>query len=240
MPKTSHTTQTYENLLNAIDAKGLSITEAKAGKVIIDQPSLKATLIGPGKSYEELNDWSAVLSLKYQNRTFLFEGDASSQAEGDMLLSSVVPVPKADVLKVAHHGSSSSTSEGFLKMVSPSIAVISVGASNDYGHPAQSTLDRLTSAGAKVYRTDENGTIVISTDGTTLTVAPEHQSSGSTATSAQGTATDPSNITVYIAKTGEKYHVDGCRYLSESKILISLKDAKARGYGPCSVCRPPT
>jgi competence protein ComEC len=172
MPRTSHTTQTYENLLNAIDAKGLTVTEAKAGEVIIDQPSLKATFIGPVKAtYEDLNDWSAVLSLQYRDRTFLFEGDASSKAEGDMLAAKVVP--DADVLKVGHHGSSTSTGTAFLQAVTPAVAIISVGAGNSYGHPAQSTLDRLTSAGAKVYRTDRNGTVVVTTDGSTLEVAPE-------------------------------------------------------------------
>jgi competence protein ComEC len=242
MPWTSHTTQTYENLLNAIDAKGPTVTEAKAGKVIIDQPGLKATFIGPVKAtYEDLNDWSAVLSLKYRDRTFLFEGDASSRAEGDMLAAKVVP--DADVLKVGHHGSSSSTSSGFLKVVSPSTAIISVGAGNDYGHPAQSTLDRLASAGAKVYRTDKNGTISVSTDGSALDVAPERQGSDSTAvapaTPAQGATTDPSKITVYVTKTGDKYHLDGCRLLSQSKVPISLQEAKAKGYEPCGICHPP-
>jgi competence protein ComEC len=242
MPKTSHTTQTYENLLLAIQAKGLTITEAKAGTVIIDRENLKASLIGPVKSYSDLNDWSPILVLKYGSRVFVFPGDGSTTSEGDLLAAKTAP--NADVLKVGHHGSSTSTGQAFLDALTPSVAVISVGSGNTYGHPTQTTLNRLTAVGAKIYRTDKNGTITVTTDGSTLEVTVEHQEAGPTGVAAppptQGAATDPSKITVYITKTGEKYHTSGCRYLSSSKIPISLKDAKARGYGPCSVCKPPT
>jgi competence protein ComEC len=161
-----------------------------------------------------------------------------------MLASSVIPVPKADVLKVAHHGSSSSTSEGFLKVVSPTVAVISVGAGNDYGHPAKVTLDRLAAVGAKVYRTDQGGTIAATTDGSTLSVTTEREAASSNtpapASPSKGSTPAPVKVTVYITKTGEKYHFDGCRSLSQSKIPISLEDAKAKGYGPCGICHPPT
>jgi beta-lactamase superfamily II metal-dependent hydrolase len=245
MPRTSHTTQTYEDLLNAIDAKNLTITEAKAGKAIIDGGVSQARFIGPAQTYEDLNDWSAVLSLKYGDRTFLFEGDASTKAEDAMLVSSVVPVPDADVLKVGHHGSSSSTGEGFLDIVTPSVAVISVGAGNDYGHPAKAALDRLAAAGARVYRTDQDGTVTVTTDGTTLTVTTERQAtSSSTATSAatpaQGATPAPEKVIVYITNTGEKYHLEGCRSLSKSKIPVTLEEAKAKGLGPCGICHPPT
>lgn len=187
MPRTSHTTQTYENLLDAIAAKDRAVTEAKAGKVIIDEENLKACLISPGKTFEELNDMSAVLALKYGDRTFVFEGDAGEEAEAAMTLSSSVQLPKADVLKVAHHGSASSSTKTFLELVSPSIAVISVGADNDYGHPTRDAIDRLVAIGAKVYRTDQHGTITVTTDGTTLDVkterdpaAGDHRSTGTT------------------------------------------------------------
>jgi beta-lactamase superfamily II metal-dependent hydrolase len=108
MPRTSHTTQAYEDLLNAIDAKGLTVTEAKAGTVLIDQADLKAAFIGPVKmTYEDLNDWSAVLSLKYGSKTFLFEGDASTTAEADMLVTGTVPDardPEAEIAKLRERG----------------------------------------------------------------------------------------------------------------------------------------
>lgn len=178
MPRSGYTTVAYENLLEAIDAKGLKVTEAKAGLSIFNLPDmeLRANFIGPGKSYEEINDISAVVGLRYGDRTFLFAGDAGEEAETSMTLSSSVQLPKADVLKVGHHGSATSTSAAFLEIVSPSVAVISVGAGNDYGHPAQSTLDRLTRAKATVYRTDVDGTIVISTDGSKMDVSTSKKS----------------------------------------------------------------
>jgi competence protein ComEC len=173
MPRTSHTTQTYENLLLAIHAKGLTIAGAEAGTVLIDRENLKASFIGPVKSYPELNDWSPVLVLKYDTKTFVFAGDASTTAEADMLAAETVP--DADVLKVGHHGSSTSTGRAFLRAVTPEVAVISVGEGNSYGHPAQATLDRLSAAGATVYRTDTNGTVIVSTDGKALSVSMERQ-----------------------------------------------------------------
>ena len=137
MPKTAHTSQTYEDPLTTIVDKGLSITEAKAGKVLFDLDDLHAALIGPGRIYDDLNDMSTVLSLRYGDKTFLFMGDASTKAESAMLISSAVPLPDSDVLKVGHHGSSASTGTYFLNAVTPSIAVISVGYGKAYGHPAQ-------------------------------------------------------------------------------------------------------
>lgn len=117
-----------------------------------------------------------MLALTYGDKTFLFESDAENEAEEAMTLNSSVQVPDADVLKVAHHGSSSSTTKTFLELVSPEIAVISVGAGNSYGHPTEATLDRLETEGAEIYRTDENGAVTITTDGTALTVKTEKES----------------------------------------------------------------
>lgn len=176
MPRTSHTTQTYENLLNALVDKGLTVTEAKAGKVIVDKPNLRAWLVGPARDFESLNDMSVVLALKYGDITILFEGDAEAEAEATMTHSSSVQLPNADVLKVAHHGSSTSSTEDFLDIVSPNIAVISCGTGNDYGHPAEETLKRLAAVGAEVYRTDQHGMVTVTTDGTTLEVVAERLS----------------------------------------------------------------
>ncbi|MGE5579238.1 MAG: ComEC/Rec2 family competence protein [Bacillota bacterium] len=242
MPRTSHTTQTYEDLLDTLVDKDLTVTEARAGKVIIDKPSLRAWLVGPVRDFEDLNDMSAVLALKYGEITFLFEGDAEAEAEGAMALSSSVQLPEVDVLKVAHHGSSSSSTADFLAVVSPTVAVISCGAGNAYGHPTEEALVRLASVGAKIYRTDQNGTITVTTDGSTLGVEPEKEPAPVAAAPVVPVTptTSQSDVTVYITKTGEKYHRDGCRYLRQSKIPVSLKDAKANGFDPCSVCKPPT
>jgi competence protein ComEC len=170
MPRASHTTQTYENLLIAIKNKGLTVVEARAGRSILEAGNLRAYFMSPTTaSYDDLNDWSAVLKLQYGTTSFLFAGDAGTKPEGEMLLSSARQ-PKAHVLKVAHHGSAHATGAEFLKAVSPKYAVISVGSGNPYGYPVKATLDRLVAQKVKVYRTDVHGSVVITSDGQTLSV----------------------------------------------------------------------
>ena len=154
---------------------------------------------------------------------------------------------KADVLKVGHHGSRTSSTAAFLKLVAPKYAVISVGKGNSYGHPTQEALDRLGSVGATIYRTDESGTIVCESDGETITfktlgssVQPRAPSSAPAAVSAAvPSQSNNQGVTVYGTKTGAKYHVDSCKSLSKSKIQMTLSDAKSKGLTPCSICKPP-
>lgn len=113
MPRTGHTTQTYEDLLLAIDAKHHSVTEGKAGKVILEKPGLKVYFCGPVKSHEDLNDWSAVVAITHGTTTFLFMGNATCMAESDMLARQAIP--DCDVIKLDHHGSSASTASALLR-----------------------------------------------------------------------------------------------------------------------------
>ena len=245
MPKASSNTQTFEDLLLAIKNKGIAVSTAKAGVSILDSPDLKITLLAPNSSqYKDLNNYSVVLKLIYRNTSFLFMGDAEEISENEIMDDVDV-----DVLKAGHHGSSSSTSTTFLHRVSPIYAIISAGEGNTYGHPAQGTLEKLNAAGVEIYRTDLNGTITISTDGDGYDIKTKKTASASepkaTATNTpSSTLTQPimqsDNTTVYVTKSGKKYHVDGCHYLKSSKIAISLSDAKAKGYEPCSACNPPT
>ncbi len=169
MPRVTTTTESFESVLRSLKAKGLKITPVKAGLTILDQNALKISFVAPCRSgYEDLNNWSAVLKVRYGSTSFLLTGDAQAESEQEMLASGADL--KADVLKVGHHGSYSSTTRAFLKAVSPKYAVISVGAGNDYGHPHRETLARLASAGVKVYRTDRDGTVMFVSDGKTLTV----------------------------------------------------------------------
>ena len=259
MPRTSDsdtpTTKVYTNLLAAIKSKNVPVHTAKVGVGIIDSGSLSAKLIAPcGTDYHDLNQYSAVLMLQYGQNKFLFMGDAGNVSEAEITAN-----VKADVLKVGHHGSKTATGSEFLSKVSPKYAVIEVGKGNSYGHPTAQTLNRLQAIGAAIYRTDQCGTIIFTSDSNTITVdkkassiqqnAPPttHRSSGSTAKQTiiaptpknEAPANDKQNETVYITRTGKKYHRGGCRYLRRSKYSISLKDAKAEGYTPCSVCHPP-
>jgi competence protein ComEC len=178
MPRTSHTTITYERLLLAIQEKGLRITEARAGVTMLDEPGLRASFLAPfPREGLSLNDSSAVLKVEYGSVSLLFTGDAEAESEGHMLLSSSMS-PRADILKAGHHGSQSSSSEVFLEAVSPSIAIISAGEGNSYGHPHKEVLERLQGMKVEILRTDLHGTIVITTGGESFSVKTERESPG--------------------------------------------------------------
>ncbi len=165
MPKVSANTKTYENLLQTILDNGLSVKSAKAGVSILNSNDLNISIISPvSSSYNNLNNWSAVIKLQYLDKTFLFMGDAEELVENQ--LSDV----DADVIKVGHHGSSSSSSKSFIEKVSADYAVISVGEGNQYDHPYASVIDDWKASGVKILRTDLDGTIVISSNGYNLVV----------------------------------------------------------------------
>lgn len=173
MPRVSEsdtpTTKTYENLLQSIADKGLTITPAEPGDELLSSGGAVLTVLAPnGEDYGDLNNYSVVLRLTYGEDSFLFTGDAEEASEEEML-SLDWPLT-ATVLKCGHHGSETSTSPAFLDAVSPQYAVISCGVDNDYGHPDAVTLEKLEAAGAEVFRTDLQGTILASTDGSGVTM----------------------------------------------------------------------
>ena len=173
MPRISEsdtpTTKTYENLLQSIADKGLTITPAEPGDELLSSGGAVLTVLAPnGEDYGDLNNYSVVLRLTYGEDSFLFTGDAEEASEEEML-SLDWPLT-ATVLKCGHHGSETSTSPAFLDAVSPQYAVISCGVDNDYGHPDAVTLEKLEAAGAEVFRTDLQGSILASTDGSGVTM----------------------------------------------------------------------
>lgn len=164
MPRASSNTKTFKDVLNAVKSKGLTISPAVAGKDIPLDPSVHVEILAPNSTgYNSLNDYSAVIKVKYKDRSFLFTGDAEKVSEKEMLDKNLDV--KADVLKVGHHGSSSSTSSEFLDKVAPKFAVIMVEKGNDYKHPHQEIMERLKNREIPVYRTDQNGNIVVKCDG---------------------------------------------------------------------------
>lgn len=241
MPKVTTTTQTFKDVITAIKNKGLSITTPIPGSTF-KLGEATCTILAPNSQYySDLNSYSIVIKLVYDKTSFLFEGDAQTDSEQEMLAKGYNL--KADVLKVGHHGSDTSTSPEFLKAVSPKYAVISVGKGNSYGHPKQVTLDKLKNAGVQVFRTDLSGTIIATSDGQTIKfnksaspVKPQAPPKGSVTTPKPSkSSNDP---IVYITNTGKKYHKEGCRFLAKSKISLKLSEAKKKGYTPCSVCNP--
>ena len=173
MPKVSSNSKTFEDLLTTISNKGLKVKTAKSGVVVLSEDNLKLEFIAPNSdNYSNLNNYSAVLKLTYLDNTFLFMGDAETLSE-DEITSDV----DADVIKVGHHGSDSSSSVEFVKKVSPEYAIIMVGEGNSYNHPYQSIIDRYESVGAKVLRTDLDGNIICDSDGVDVTCKGDKESS---------------------------------------------------------------
>jgi competence protein ComEC len=163
MPDVMHTTATFERLLDAIERKGLTFTPIKAG-AHLDAGLIQMTAVAPNSdSYKDTNEYSIVLRMVYGRTVFLFTGDAETASENEILAEGWEI--SADVIKVGHHGSRSSSSEPFLDAVGPRIAVISCKTGNSYGHPHAEVLERYAARNVAVYRTDELGTVVLTTDG---------------------------------------------------------------------------
>ena len=179
MPKAVSTSKTYFDLLTTISNKGLKVKTAKNGVVILSEDNLKLEFIAPNSdNYSDLNNYSAVLKLTYLDNTFLFMGDAETLSE-DEITADV----NADVIKVGHHGSDSSSGIEFVKKVSPEYAIIMVGEGNSYNHPYQTIIDRYLSVGAKVLRTDLDGNIVCNSDGKEVSCKGDKDSSSNSSSS---------------------------------------------------------
>ena len=145
--------------------KELKITTASAGVNIVSEENLNINIIAPNKEYNDLNNSSAVVKIIYGNIKFLFMGDAETKSEND-ITSDV----SADVIKIGHHGSNTSSGQSFVNRVNPKYAIIMVGQNNQYKHPNQSIIDRWINSGAKVYRTDINGNIIVLSNGDSLDI----------------------------------------------------------------------
>ncbi|WFD08719.1 ComEC/Rec2 family competence protein [Tepidibacter hydrothermalis] len=162
LSKATSSTKTYKDVLLSIKNKGLKVITA-TGEKTFDLGNSKCEIVAPnGSDYEDLNNYSVVIKVTYGNNSFLFTGYVEDISENEMLSKGYNL--KADLLKVEHHGSHSSTTPQFLKAVSPKYAIISVGKDNKYGHPAQEILSKLSSVRVHVYRTDKMGTIIATSD----------------------------------------------------------------------------
>lgn len=173
MPRTSEamtpTTKAYERMLTALEEKNIPASYAKAGDVITLDNGGKMEILAPlHDDYDDLNNYSVTIRFVFGATSFLLTGDIERAAENDILNSGANI--KCDVLKVAHHGSTSSSTMAFLRAASPRYAVINVGEDNAYGHPKQAVLDRLDEIGCKYYTTMKYGSIVFSSDGQELTL----------------------------------------------------------------------
>lgn len=250
LPSGSANTQTYEDMLDVIDQKGIPTSFPKIGYTG-ELGEADYQVVGPQtEDNDNQNDNSLMIRFQFGNASFLFTGDGEATEEAD-ILATQHDLP-ADVLKVGHHGSSTSTSPAFLQAVHPVCAVISCGAGNDYGHPHQETLDKLSEAGVTVYRTDLSGTITMLTDGATIRVyvdgqeqqsfpAGQNASTTESSSASSETASQP-QATGYIGNVNsKKFHLPSCSNLPAEENQVSFssrEDAVNAGYTPCGSCNP--
>jgi competence protein ComEC len=158
------TSKTYERLLDAIEASSANVIIGESG-YRFNIGELTNTIIAPNSDYDDPNEMSIVVKSTYGETSVMLTGDAEKKSEADSLKKWSADTFKCNILKVGHHGSSSSTTEAFLNAVDPDIAVISCGSGNKYGHPHDEVIERLLAKGVEIYQTDEDGDIVFKTDG---------------------------------------------------------------------------
>ena len=226
---TTYDTKCYNDFLHYADQQRLTVQIPKTGdRLMLGEASI--TVLGPVKSYANTNDTSLVLMVQFGDTKFLLTGDMEMEAETDLIESGADL--KADVLKVGHHGSNTSTGYRFLYEVDPTYAVISVGKDNDYGHPHDEPMSRLRDADVTVYRTDEMGGILAVSDGKDITFYWEN-------TGAQ--PEDPTQpAPTFIGNVNSKVvHLSTCTSLPVEKNRIYFDDydeAVDAGYHPCTRC----
>lgn len=165
LPEAMTTTKTFEDVLDAIVNKNLEITVPTIGeKFNLGEAKLEVIYTGTGE--KDLNEASIILKMNFGKHAYLFTGDTTEEVEKTILDKDI----NIDVLKVAHHGSKYSSCTNFLNIATPEYAIISAGEGNSYGHPEQETLNRLKKYTNKIYITKDLGTIVLTSDGTSINI----------------------------------------------------------------------
>ena len=158
MPDTINTDKQVEELLDAMEIKDLSYEVPEIGEKF-NNGLANCEIMAINNETKNLNNSSIVIQMNYLEQSYLFMGDSEKEIENSRDWNEV------NVLKVGHHGSNSSSTEKFLNQVKPEIAIISVGANNQYKHPSTEVLTRLKNLNITIYRTDEKGSILVESDG---------------------------------------------------------------------------
>jgi beta-lactamase superfamily II metal-dependent hydrolase len=169
-----HSTQIYERLLTDIRDKNVEALQVRTGTAIPFDPALKLEVLGPDEEFvqdDDNNNASIVIKLTYGSTSFLLTGDAEFP-ENEAILDHGFDV-RSTVLKLGHHGSRTSTNEDWLQRVQPQLGIISAGKDNSFGHPHPEVIAALDKLRIPYIRTDEHGTITVTSDGTTIRVTSE-------------------------------------------------------------------
>lgn len=227
-PVLEYDSSAFENFKRYAEEKGEGVTLPSVGETFYIGDA-EVTILGPIRDYDDTNNTSIIVKIVHGQNSFLFTGDAERDAEIDLIESGTDL--SADVLKVGHHGSETSSSYRFIREVMPSLAVISVGTGNSYGHPHEEVLSRFEDADATILRTDRLGDITVTSDGKEIKwssdksdTAPVEEESG-----------------LYIGNIKSKvFHKESCTSLPAeyNRIYFSTRDeAVTADYKPCSRCK---
>lgn len=219
-------TRTYEDVIDALKYKNITATEPVVGTSYA-LGGAEFTIVGPVNKAEDSNDNSIAILLQYGDTRFYFEGDASEKEEADILGTGMDV--RADVYKIGHHGSRTSTSDAMLAAVDPVSAVISAGEGNSYGHPHAEVLNKLRAKGVQVYRTDEQGTIVASSDGQTVTFQTSPSESWQAGEPTGSAADDTAD------ESAEDTAQDGTQSTGEDESKTDASRAASAGQAAASV-----
>lgn len=237
-PGYNHGTSTQKTYLSLMKEKGVQAKLARSGDHIDLGDGVRMEILAPEEPLlkgtdSDPNNNSIVLRLVYRDTSFLFTGDMEGEERARLLKSHPSEEVKAQVLKLAHHGSHNGTDSDFLKSVQPTYAVISCAKRNDYGHPHKAALEALGAAGCKVLRTDQSGTIVIRSDGKSLRTL-NMEAPGAT-------SPDPAVAEGKVIgnRSSKIYHAPDCPSLPRESRRVEFESAAAAekaGYRPHKSC----
>lgn len=243
-PVTEYDSKAFRNFKTRADERGGGITIPAVGDTFtLGEASV--TVVAVNSVPEDTNNTSIVIRIVYGDTSFLFTGDAEQETE-EKILETGKDI-ESTVLKVGHHGSSTSTSQAFLDAVSPTYAVISCGKDNSYGHPHSETLAKLASAGVEVFRTDELGDIYCTSDGSEVTFSyGEYHKDSDTSAAEIEEPQQPDTISeTYILNTNSrKFHRPDCSSASQisdanrEEYTGTREELIEQGYTPCRYCKP--
>ncbi|MFC7319682.1 MBL fold metallo-hydrolase [Halobacillus campisalis] len=206
------TSDTYDRVLDAIEASGAEYEEPQAGDAF-DIGPLEVDVLYPDSITGNTNKESISLKMSYGDTGFVFTGDAEVDDEAAMLSGS--SNVEADILQLGHHGSSTSTSSSFLDAVSPEVAIYSAGADNQYGHPNAEVINRVEDAGIDLYGTDVHGTVEVTTDGESYHVATKEEG---TVTPPDDSRSESEQETEEEPVTESESEIEGCVDINHASV----------------------
>ena len=253
-PVTEYSSKAFKNFKARAEEKGSGLVIPDVGDTYTLGDEAKVEVLAVNIVPDDTNNTSIVLKVTYGETSFLFTADAETPVE-DWMMSTGKDV-SATVLKVGHHGSTTSTSDAFLMNVNPQYAVISVGEGNSYGHPHQETLDKLARAGIPIYRTDLCGDIICTSDGKSVSfttdrdgvtegaVAPEESVAGAENAESVAAKTESAEMSYVLNTSSMKFHTPDCssaKKMSDENrrdFTGTREDVITMGYEPCGYCKP--